>query len=74
MKKVIIYVRVSTKEQNVDMQLIDLRQYASARKLNIVKEYIDCASGGGTDRENYKMLFDDVQKCFSNKSLAIVLT
>ncbi|RKY90456.1 MAG: resolvase, partial [Ignavibacteriae bacterium] len=62
MNKVIIYARVSTKEQNVDMQLIDLRQYASARKLNIVKEYIDYASGGKTDRENYKKLFDDVRK------------
>ena len=45
MKRVIIYARVSTKEQNVDMQLIDLKQYAEARRLNIVREYIDYASG-----------------------------
>ena len=62
MKRVIIYARVSTKEQNIDMQLIDLRQYASARKLNIVKEYIDYASGAKSDRINYKKLFDDVRK------------
>jgi DNA invertase Pin-like site-specific DNA recombinase len=30
MKRVIIYARVSTKEQNVDMQLTDLRDYAKA--------------------------------------------
>ncbi len=62
MKKVIIYARVSTKEQNVDMQLTDLRQYAEARKLNVVREYIDYASGAKSDRENYKKLFDDVRK------------
>ena len=62
MKKVIIYARVSTKEQNVDMQLIDLRQYAKARKLNVVREYIDYASGAKSDRENYKKLFNDVRK------------
>ena len=62
MKRVIIYARVSTREQNVDMQIIDLRQYAKARKLKIVREYIDYASGAKSDRENYKKLFDDVRK------------
>ena len=36
MKRVIIYARVSTKEQNVDMQLIDLHNYAQARKLIVI--------------------------------------
>lgn len=62
MKRVTIYARVSTKDQNVEMQLIDLRQYAKARKLNVVKEYIDYASGAKSDRTNYKKLFDDVRK------------
>ena len=62
MKRVIIYARVSTKEQNVDMQITDLRQYAEARKLKIVREYIDYASGAKSDRTNYKKLFDDVRK------------
>jgi len=62
MKRVIIYARVSTREQNVDMQLSDLQQYASARKLNVLNEYIDYASGAKSNRENYKKLFDDVRK------------
>ena len=62
MKKVIIYARVSTKEQKVDMQITDLRQYAEARKLKVVREYIDYASGAKSDRANYKKLFDDVRK------------
>ena len=33
MKRVIIYARVSTKEQNVDMQLSDLKSYAELRRL-----------------------------------------
>jgi len=62
MKRVIIYARVSTREQSVDMQITDLKQYAEARKLKVVREYIDYASGAKTERENYKKLFDDVRK------------
>ena len=62
MKRVIIYARVSTKEQSVDMQLIDLRAYAKVRRLEIIKEYIDYASGSRNDRENYQKLFNDVRK------------
>jgi DNA invertase Pin-like site-specific DNA recombinase len=62
MKRVIIYARVSTKEQSVDMQISDLRTYAQARGLNIIKEYIDCASGSRNDRENYQKLFAEVRK------------
>ena len=62
MKRVIIYARVSTKDQKINMQLTDLLAYARARKLNVVKKYIDYASGGKSDRTNYKKLFDDVRK------------
>jgi DNA invertase Pin-like site-specific DNA recombinase len=62
MKRVIIYARVSTREQNVDMQITDLRQYTEARKLKIVRECIDYASGAKSDRTNYKKLFNDARK------------
>lgn len=62
MKRATIYARVSTREQNVDMHLIDLRNYAQARGFELVKEYIDYASGSRNDRENYQKLFDDVRK------------
>ena len=62
MKRATIYARVSTREQNVDMQLIDLRGYAKARDLNVIQEYIDYASGSKNDRKNYLKLFDDVRK------------
>lgn len=60
--KCIIYARVSTKDQNVDIQLTNLREFARARKLNVIKEYIDYASGIKSDRTNYKKLFDEVKK------------
>jgi DNA invertase Pin-like site-specific DNA recombinase len=62
MKRVIIYARVSTKEQNVDMQLSDLKLYAELRKLRVVEVYIDYASGAKSDRVNYQKLFNDVRK------------
>jgi len=62
MKRATIYARVSTREQNVDMQLIDLRSYAKARDLNVIQEYIDYASGSKNDRVNYQKLFNDVRK------------
>lgn len=61
-KRAIIYARVSTKEQNPEMQLIDLREYANARKFSVVKEYVDIASGKKDDRNNYQKMLDDVRK------------
>jgi DNA invertase Pin-like site-specific DNA recombinase len=62
MKRLTIYARVSTKEQNIDIQITDLRAYSKARGLNVIKEYIDYASGSKSDRENYLKLFNDVRK------------
>jgi DNA invertase Pin-like site-specific DNA recombinase len=62
MKRVIIYARVSTRDQNVDMQLIDLRSFAQGRNLRIVEEYVDYASGAKNDRANYLKVFDAVRK------------
>lgn len=61
-KRAIIYARVSTREQNPDMQLIDLKDYANARKFSVVKEYVDIASGKKDDRKNYQKMLDDVRK------------
>jgi len=57
MKRVIIYARVSTKDQKVDLQLIDLREFAKARKLDVIKEFIDYASSAKSEQVNYKKIF-----------------
>jgi DNA invertase Pin-like site-specific DNA recombinase len=62
MKRVSIYARVSTREQNPETQILDLRSFANARSFTIVNEYVDYASGGRSDRTNYQKLLDDVKK------------
>ena len=45
--KAALYVRVSTKEQNVHLQLAELRDYAGKRGWKIVAEYEDAGVSGG---------------------------
>jgi len=62
MHRAIIYTRVSTRDQNPEMQLTDLRDYCQARKLKVVKEYVDYGSGVKNDRANYLAMLDDARK------------
>jgi DNA invertase Pin-like site-specific DNA recombinase len=48
--RVAIYARCSTDTQNPDMQLSELREYASRRGFEIVGEFTDIASGSKDDR------------------------
>ena len=51
-----IYARVSTQDQNPDMQLNELRTYAKARDLDIIYEFIDKESGAKQDRPELEKL------------------
>ncbi len=66
MTKVAIYARVSMDEhfkddryQNPDNQLVPLREYAKAFGWEIYKEYIDKASGGDSNRPEFRKMFND---------------
>ena len=48
--KVALYSRVSTQDQSVDMQLLDLRRYCEQRGFEIYKEYCDQGISGTKDR------------------------
>lgn len=48
-RKVALYARVSTHEQNVDMQISELRSYAALRGWEIVAEYVDIGISGSKD-------------------------
>ena len=50
-KKVVIYARVSTLDQTVDNQLIELRDHCSKMGWEIVKEYADEGLSGTLSRE-----------------------
>ncbi len=62
-KKVAIYVRVSTKDQSVDMQLNDLKRYSRERGLQIFKVYQDSnVSGIKEKRPALDNLMNDARK------------
>lgn len=42
---VAIYARVSTSDQNPELQLVELREFARRRKFQIIHEYVDQVSG-----------------------------
>jgi len=60
--KVAIYSRVSTSEQDVNNQLIALRNYARAFGGEVVKEYVDIASGKSSNREQFRQMLEDANK------------
>jgi DNA invertase Pin-like site-specific DNA recombinase len=55
-KRAAIYARVSTQDQNPDMQLRELRSYAQARDLEITHEFVDKESGAKEDRPQLEQL------------------
>ena len=58
-----IYVRVSTKDQSVDMQLNDLERYSRERGLNVFKMYEDNGiSGTKETRPALNELMNDARK------------
>jgi len=62
MKKVAIYVRVSTSGQELDNQLLQLRKYCDKSDWEVYKEYCDIVSGKEESRPEYDKLFIDAHK------------
>jgi len=61
-KKVIIYARVSTKDQDPDLQIRQLKQFAKDRNFKIVKTFEEKLSGAKDKRPLYQEMLDDVRK------------
>ncbi len=62
-KKVAVYVRVSTKDQSVEMQLNDLERYSKERGLSVFKVYQDNGvSGTKESRPALNDLMNDTRK------------
>jgi DNA invertase Pin-like site-specific DNA recombinase len=63
MKKAVLYLRVSTLDQNPQTQLHDLRQMAQQRGYEVLREYQDCGiSGARTRRPALDSLLEDARR------------
>lgn len=60
--KVAIYVRVSTNKQELENQLLQLRQFADKSNWEIFHEYTEIVSGKETKRKEYDQMFKDAHK------------
>lgn len=62
MKKVAIYARVSSNDQNIETQLLSLRDYCKRVGYNITDEYIDDGfSGKDENRPSFERLLADMR-------------
>ena len=57
--RVCVYSRVSTRDQDAENQLQQLRTYCERQGYEIVAEYVDTASGGKSDRVAFKDMFSE---------------
>jgi DNA invertase Pin-like site-specific DNA recombinase len=61
--KVALYARCSTSEQSVDLQLDGLREYAKARRFEVVAEYLDeGVSGAKASRPGLDQMLADARR------------
>ena len=61
-EKVALYFRVSTKTQDVEMQIMEVRKYCERCGYKIFKEYIDVGSGASNDRKFYNEMLKDAHR------------
>jgi len=63
-KRAAIYARVSTDDmrQDPETQLMQLREYARVREIEVLEEFVDYATGTTEDRSHYRRLFEAVLK------------
>src|SRR5580692_5909336 len=62
MKRVVLYTRVSSPDQNPETQLCDLRPLAKARGYEIVAEYSDTITGTKAKRAGLDRLMSDARR------------
>lgn len=60
--KVVLYVRVSTDKQEVNNQLVALREYCEKCNYFVSKEYIDVTSGKNKSRPGFDQMFADAHQ------------
>ncbi|MCH2327240.1 MAG: recombinase family protein [Rhodospirillales bacterium] len=71
-KKVVIYTRVSTLDQTIDNQLIELRDHCSKMGWEIVKEYADEGLSGTLSREKRLSLNSLIKDAYRKRFDSVV--
>jgi DNA invertase Pin-like site-specific DNA recombinase len=61
-KRAVLYCRISTGEQHLETQLLDLREMAKLRGCEIVHEYTDIISGSKAKRPGLDQLMADARR------------
>jgi DNA invertase Pin-like site-specific DNA recombinase len=61
-KRAAVYTRVSTVDQNLQTQLLDLKQMAAQRGYEIVAEFSDCISGAKSKRPGLDELMREARR------------
>ena len=72
MRKVAIYTRVSTLDQTIDNQLIELRDYCSKMGWEITQEYADEGLSGTLSREKRRALNSMIKDAYRKKFDSVV--
>ncbi len=62
MKRAVLYARVSTNDQHLETQLLDLREMAKQRGHEVVREYTDTISGAKAKRVGLGQLLADARR------------
>ena len=62
MKRAALYCRISTGDQHLETQLLDLRELAKQRGLEVVREYTDLISGAKSKRAGLDQLMADARR------------
>jgi len=71
-KKVVIYTRVSTLDQTIDNQLIELREHCSRMGWEIVKEYADEGLSGTLSRDKRPALNSLIKDAYRKRFDSVV--
>ena len=62
MKRAALYSRISTGDEHLETQLLDLRELAKQRGLEVVREYTDVISGAKAKRPGLDQLMSDARR------------
>jgi DNA invertase Pin-like site-specific DNA recombinase len=62
--RIAIYGRVSTKDkgQEVENQLVQLREFAAKQGWTVIREYVDHETGSKSDRAQFQAMFEDASR------------